>query len=479
MQKEFYRFRRIENLIGEFRELENQSIYFAEPDSLNDPIEGFRDFYWSGDFIVWRNLFRHYLLCLERLCSLLIISGEEHPISKNDMPVFFGEDDFPTTMYRCLFSEISRNFFENNSIISLIKAISERSTPVRREELFFYLRSAHGFALETILSEYEKNGLMEKRSQSNNDSDKPISNLIDNGFISNIENGLSENEKWEKLSCELFLVQQNFYKQLDLIHRHNKNIDPNKKNKNLVTVEFPEEYISQLERLVFPEWYTASFMAECKNSSVWAHYGDNHSGVCLIFDAEELDGKYYLSLKGRNGYSSSGPTYGFSRHEFYPIDYVEGYGQIDFFRMLGRLPVPKLNCMWYMLDGVMSSCADDMLKYEDAWRSNYWKNFYRDITIKSKDWSYENENRLILSSSLNSFSDPKDRALTYDFCSLKGIIFGIKTKTEDKLAIIKIIEDKCRVIGRSDFKFYQASYSSEEKCIKHSELPLLRFSWQV
>jgi hypothetical protein len=55
MKKEFYRFRRINSLIGEFEELENQSIYFAEPESLNDPMEGFRDMYWRGDFIVWRN----------------------------------------------------------------------------------------------------------------------------------------------------------------------------------------------------------------------------------------------------------------------------------------------------------------------------------------------------------------------------------------------------------------------------------------
>jgi hypothetical protein len=70
MSNEFYRFRRISSLIGEFKKLENQSIYFAEPDSLNDPMEGFRDMYWSGDYIVWKNLFRHYLLCLERLCGL-------------------------------------------------------------------------------------------------------------------------------------------------------------------------------------------------------------------------------------------------------------------------------------------------------------------------------------------------------------------------------------------------------------------------
>jgi len=140
MNEEFYRFRRTSNLIGEYKELENQSIFFAGPDILNDPMEGFRDIYWSGDFIVWKNLFRHYLLCLERLCSLLLLSGEDHPISKDNMPVFHGEEDFPTPMYKALFNDITKRFFENSNLTTLIKSISERFTPVRRDELFFLLK---------------------------------------------------------------------------------------------------------------------------------------------------------------------------------------------------------------------------------------------------------------------------------------------------------------------------------------------------
>jgi hypothetical protein len=30
---------------------------------LNDPLEGFKDLFWKGDVIVWKNLLRHYLLC--------------------------------------------------------------------------------------------------------------------------------------------------------------------------------------------------------------------------------------------------------------------------------------------------------------------------------------------------------------------------------------------------------------------------------
>jgi hypothetical protein len=77
MSQLFYRFRNINNLLG-FEELQKQTIYFAPPEDLNDPMEGFRNLFWSGDKIVWKNLFKHYLLCLEHVSLLLILNGEEY-----------------------------------------------------------------------------------------------------------------------------------------------------------------------------------------------------------------------------------------------------------------------------------------------------------------------------------------------------------------------------------------------------------------
>lgn len=34
------------------------------PEQLNDPLEGYREVYWSSERIFWINLFRHYLLVL-------------------------------------------------------------------------------------------------------------------------------------------------------------------------------------------------------------------------------------------------------------------------------------------------------------------------------------------------------------------------------------------------------------------------------
>ena len=58
---EFFRFRSIDALLGKFQELEKQTIYFASPEELNDPMEGLRDIVWDGDKIVWTNFFKHYV----------------------------------------------------------------------------------------------------------------------------------------------------------------------------------------------------------------------------------------------------------------------------------------------------------------------------------------------------------------------------------------------------------------------------------
>ena len=74
----------------------------------------------------------------------------------------------------------------------------------------------------------------------------------------------------------------------------------------------------------------------------------------------------------------------------------------------------------------------------------------------TKDWRYEEEERLILSGLLDPELDVRHRTAIYEFDSLVGIIFGIMTPDEHKLKIMEVIERKCRETGRSGFKFYQA-----------------------
>ena len=91
---ELYRFRATAKLLEDFQELEKQTIYFANSQELNDPMEGFRDIFWKGDRIVWTNLFRHYLYCLHMTRLLVGIAGDSEKIECYDIPVM------PNLVYR-------------------------------------------------------------------------------------------------------------------------------------------------------------------------------------------------------------------------------------------------------------------------------------------------------------------------------------------------------------------------------------------
>ena len=105
----------------------------------------------------------------------------------------------------------------------------------------------------------------------------------------------------------------------------------------------------------------------------------------------------------------------------------------------------------------------------------YWDTFYKNILIKTKDWEYEKEYRLILSGLLDDEIKKENRILQYDYKHLKGLIFGIKTPLEDKLKIINIIANKSKIHNRSNFEFYQAYYCHKNKNIQHKKLSLIKF----
>jgi hypothetical protein len=72
-----YRFRPADAILGRYNELSKQEIYFAAPEKLNDPMEGYKDVFWSGDLILWRNLIRHYLVCLIQMTYLYYVMGPD------------------------------------------------------------------------------------------------------------------------------------------------------------------------------------------------------------------------------------------------------------------------------------------------------------------------------------------------------------------------------------------------------------------
>lgn len=264
--------------------------------------------------------------------------------------------------------------------------------------------------------------------------------------------------------------------QMRFIHRYNAVGDLDKRAVSFLH-DFAESYPSQLERNLYPDWYAACFMEDCSNSSVWGTYGQAHAGVCLRFRTTLQNERHLMSLNRVRGASLEGPIRGNVVDEVQKVVYAREHPSLDFFASLGRVPTMTLNRFWYSSpDGDRSSSANRMRYDEDEWRKAYWQSFAEFTTRKLEDWSFEREYRLVLTSSVVDLTKPETRKATYRFEDLDGIVFGIRTPIEAKLAIARIVEEKCRATGRKDFKFFQAYYSRTKGAIERHELDLIKFS---
>ena len=457
MSKLFYRFRKTQNIF-DFKELENQEIYFASNEELNDPMEGFKNLVFNGDKIVWRNLFKHYLLCFEFMYQTYLICGESHAKFEIDLiPIFRNSDDIETLKYKELFKKIYLETFEIYG--QIIDKIATRTTPILKEELFKYLYPFHMIALEIIQRNYESEGLIPKRENA-----LDIQNFIeqDNIKLIDVVEAMIQEHGQEKMD-KFLRATSFFYEEFNFVQSINLKHTPNK----LFLLNFPQNYLRAIEKLTYPKNYVACFTGEdaINNSSVWGHYGDNHKGICLMFKPNEKESLPFSNAK--IGYGGNGVILGKISLSFDKIIYGEAYPEIDFFRSLGRLPIPKLNATWYKDDDKkLSDIHSEVFTDEEKWRNGYWNKYSQNNLIKTKDWAYEDEYRLILNSGIDGEIDKEYRILKYDFQNMRGLIFGINTTDEDKVKIFEIIQKKCAEYKRKDFEFYQAYYCNTNKNIQ-------------
>ena len=483
---ELYRLRSMAKLFGDCQELEKQSIYFASPGKLNDPMEGFRDIVWQGDRIVWTNLFRHYLYCLHMTYALIKFVGDSIKVKSKNIPVMGHMDQQLTPKAVKLCEDICGRVFEKTNLHVFISKIVNAKRKVHYDELLLYLQLLHYTALLEIQDAYTDHGFVPngERREKFPTVFRHVHKMLD--LVPQIEE--------ERFLEVLFECSSRIMEEMFIRQKYNHRLasesasEDNRKleqNRQLLIYDFPTAYLKELGRLLYPDWYVACFMRDYCNSSAWGHYGDNHKGVCLIFEAETKAGANSLTLKRITGYSAQKTADHLVDREhwrpspvtFHDMNYEDKVSEIDFFRSIGWLPIPMLLKMWYSdQGGNLSKCGAHLrTDGEDAWRKNYWANFYRDITAKTRDWEYEQESRLILYSMIADLSEARRRTLTYNFSSLKGIIFGINTSDRDKLKIMETIHKKCQENSRTDFDFFQAYYCHETGDIQRYKL-LLKFS---
>ena len=98
-------------------------------------MEVLTDIFWHGDQIVWKNLFRHFLICLNTAWVLLAGCREDRPFNWDHIPIIHFDNPSATPPQKFIYDEIFANFFTNEGVSSYIAALARRAHPVRRNEL--------------------------------------------------------------------------------------------------------------------------------------------------------------------------------------------------------------------------------------------------------------------------------------------------------------------------------------------------------
>ena len=468
-----YRFRSIDALLDKYHELENQTIYFASPEELNDPMEGFRDIVWRGDTIVWTNFFKHYVFCLHESYPLFRKTLDSKKLSVDDIPILARWDKTPIPEKQKLFDDIWDRFFNLPHIPEIIEAIANRNREVRYRELGYYFRVMQSVLLAEIEDSCIAHGFMHESERTQLPENWPDVDKMCEWVCASIRQFNQANTEAQLNAMLLDTAAQDNDERIKNQIKNPISSKILRTNNHLMHLDFPNTYLREIETLLWFDWRTACFTENYHNSAIWGTYGDKHKGACLIFESVKKDGSPQLSLK--EGGSQDIPA-----SRFRKVVYGSKLNEVDFFRSIGRSTVEQLRELWYTdTEGNISECAAHLPREGEidnentiAWRKNYWDSFYCDITSKTKDWKYEQEWRLILEDRSGGFDEEQGYKLTYDFNSLKGIIFGIRASDEDISRVVKLIKKKCAKHERTDFKFYQAYYSPETGDIRKYERQL-------
>jgi hypothetical protein len=462
MPEIFCRFRPLASIFR-FQELEEQQIYFSDPKELNDPIEGYLDIFWQGDGIVWKNLFKNYLYCLFNVQIQEAVNRANFELNSDCIPVSSSIDDLPFNNLKELLSIAYDAFFDNKSITKLIESLSSDGVKIRKAELFIYLKSVHNFALQVLV---QASGL-----GLGHFDPKKVQAIVDQ--LKKLENFPNEVRGSENFEVQLEVAKATeFSTELNRALLEPDFLNSNKKR--FIGFEFPQRYLDKLESLMYPRWYAACFtdFTSIENAAIWSHYGNDHEGICLLFKTEPIgEDRVGLGLHDVVSYGSGGRLIERRIRTFEKMEYDIPFPEVDFFASLGRLTDSQSFKHWYSDGkGNVSPCRNKLMFGSSEGIEKLWAPYHKSSTIKLREWKDESEWRIVKNGLVSDTLGKEDRLLKYDFSSLHGIVFGIKTPLEAKAHVVEIIRRKCNEEKRIDFIFYQAIHSRSAGMIKIDEI---------
>lgn len=245
------------------------------------------------------------------------------------------------------------------------------------------------------------------------------------------------------------------------------------KNFEFIQKQYTSYFIDKLESYIEPRWFTACFMNNYNNSSIWGSYGNNHAGICMEYKQTILDSKFKMEvlLEKENMFADK-----HKELELQQVIYSKKLNEINFFSYIIKIMQKKdyIQKQWfYDENGNASEYLARFSSNKNSWLNEYNRMWLNAITIKDEVWKFEDEYRLVINDFWDDYPDSGIK-LKYDFNDLISITFGIKTSTIDKYNIARIIFGKCEKYERNDFKFYQAYYDETSGKIEREEIPLLK-----
>ena len=435
-----FRFRSVDRVLKD-RELEDQYIYFAPPDELNDPVEGIRNVVWCGDSIVWERFLEHYLRCLQVFFLHWLTVGERVSLSINDIRVKRTlRDSYFIPDLEKVHRRLREMTFKSLDVSYLLFRLADK--PWNREWLVFFLEIIHNYAFDCLGNLLRELGFPAEQRQpkaTKRNFWKILFDQIDDASRDSADSALqiAANNRRE-LAFELSAAA-----------------DEAQSGTNLVTIllDFPALYLRRIETLLFPIPHVACFSESHHNSSMWGHYGDSHRGVCLIFKTQQNNrGAMCLPLLNPRDHT---------HRQFLPcrsVSYVSTKPEIDFFRNIGTIPVTQIREDWFTgFAGALSSYANH-LSDESARIKHLESLFDADVATKSIDWEYEKEVRLLAPVDEGSHLRLGIKKWRFDFKSLYGIIFGMNVSRGDMQAIIRTVDSLRKQTGHERVFYYNAYY---------------------
>ncbi|MFG6657233.1 DUF2971 domain-containing protein [Scandinavium sp. M-37] len=456
----FFKLRNTSSLLNGFHELENQELFFASPDELNDPQEGFLNLFWQGDKIVWRNLLRYYIFNLTN-CLLKASCSSNESLLSSDLLLFnFDINNGIDRSFRNTYNALESTVFRINAINELITCLSEKNKKIHQDELFFILNSLHLLIIKEICIELNKlqhNTLFEIIS-------KMDCYTLDPNFIDAISSDflptIAAMHKNSALESNLTI----FENQTNIVF---------KKNYHYLLQFFAQEFVNQLGQLTYNDVYITCFTKNYPDSDMWGYYGDNHKGCCLIFETTTPE---YLDSYTRNPEDNvikitrTGGTKPIDM-KIEPVNYSGNYPEINFFNSVGNIQRGIYQNCWLSDGEERSHYYDHRYVNHHRWLDEYNHNMHSFFFCKTEHWSKENEARAIITT-FSGENDIANRKVRYEFQFLKGIVFGIKTSYSDKCEIVNILVNKCDKYHIFDFKFYQAFYNHKENKMDKVEIDI-------